>query len=71
LAPTVGIAATGFCYPGGILQLFHREDQQILWLPTAAARSLQQIHPLQIDFIINKEGRTKLRDYGVDKSSRH
>jgi hypothetical protein len=22
LAPTVGIAATGFCYPGGILQLF-------------------------------------------------
>jgi hypothetical protein len=25
----VGIAATGFCYPGGILQLFHRRDQQI------------------------------------------
>jgi hypothetical protein len=22
LAPTVGIAATGFCYPGGILQAF-------------------------------------------------
>jgi hypothetical protein len=22
LAPTVGIAATGFCHPGGILQLF-------------------------------------------------
>jgi hypothetical protein len=52
LAPTVGIAATGFCYPGGILQafidkinkffidkirkLFHRQDQQILRLPTAA-----------------------------------
>jgi hypothetical protein len=35
----VGIAATGFCYPGGILQLFHRQDQQILRLPTAAARS--------------------------------
>jgi hypothetical protein len=33
LAPTVGIAATGFCYPGGILQLFHRQDQQILRLP--------------------------------------
>jgi hypothetical protein len=32
LAPTVGIAVTGFCYPGEILQLFHREDQQILWL---------------------------------------
>jgi hypothetical protein len=32
LAPTVGIAATGFCYSGGILQLFHREDQQILRL---------------------------------------
>jgi hypothetical protein len=29
LAPTVGIAATGFCYPGGILQLFHWRYQQI------------------------------------------
>jgi hypothetical protein len=29
LAPTVGIAATGFCYLGGILQLFHRRYQQI------------------------------------------
>jgi hypothetical protein len=88
LAPTVGIAATGFCYPGGILQAFidkiskfsigdiskfflHHQDQQILRLPVAAARSLQQIHPLQIDFIINKEECIKLRDYGVDKSSRH
>jgi hypothetical protein len=26
---TMGIAVTGFCYPGGILQLFHRKDQQI------------------------------------------
>jgi hypothetical protein len=52
LAPTVGIAATGFCYPGGILQLsigdiskffLHRQDQQISRLPTAAAKSLQQI----------------------------
>jgi hypothetical protein len=33
----VGIVATGFCYPGGILQLFHRQDQQILRLRTAAA----------------------------------
>jgi hypothetical protein len=33
----VGTAATGFCYPGGILQVFHRQDQQILRLPTAAA----------------------------------
>jgi hypothetical protein len=41
LAPTVGIAATGFCYPSGIFQLFYRQDQQILWLPTAAARSYQ------------------------------
>jgi hypothetical protein len=43
LAPTVGIAATGFCYPGGILQLFYRQDQQILWLPTAVVRLRQQI----------------------------
>jgi hypothetical protein len=37
LAPTVGIAVTGFYYLDRILQLFHREDQQILQLPTAAA----------------------------------
>jgi hypothetical protein len=37
LAPTVGIATTGFCYPGGILQLFRRQDQQILRLLTTAA----------------------------------
>jgi hypothetical protein len=54
LAPTVGTAAIEFCYPGGILQLFHREDQQISRLPIAATRSLQQIHPLQVEFIINK-----------------
>jgi hypothetical protein len=54
LAPTVEITATGFCYPGGILQLFHRQDQQILRLPAAAAvRSLQQI--LQINIIINEQ----------------
>jgi hypothetical protein len=51
----VGIAATGFCHPSGILQLFHRQDQQILRLPTAVARSLQQIHPLQIDYIVNEQ----------------
>jgi hypothetical protein len=43
--------------------------KQVFRLPTAA-RSLQQIHPLQIDFIINKKGRIKLYDYEVDKSSR-
>jgi hypothetical protein len=32
----MGIATTGFCHPGGILQLFHRQDQQILRLLTAA-----------------------------------
>jgi hypothetical protein len=55
LAPTVEITATRFCYPGGILQLFHRQDQQILRLPAAAAavRSLQQI--LQINIIINEQ----------------
>jgi hypothetical protein len=42
LAPTVGIAATGFFYPGGILQLFYREDQQILRLPIAATSNKQQ-----------------------------
>jgi hypothetical protein len=39
----VGIAATEFCHPGGILQLFHRQDQQILRLPTAAAAA--RSHP--------------------------
>jgi hypothetical protein len=56
---------------GDISKFFlHHQDQQISRLPVAAARSLQQIHPLQIDFIINKEEFIKLRDYGVDKSSR-
>jgi hypothetical protein len=45
LTPIVGSAATGFCYLGGILQLFHRQDQQILRLPTASARSFQQNSP--------------------------
>jgi hypothetical protein len=36
----VGIAATGFCYLGGILQVFHRQDQQILRLPTAAGNQI-------------------------------
>jgi hypothetical protein len=46
----MGIAATGFCHPGGILQLFCRQDQQFLWLPAAAARSLQQIASRRIIF---------------------
>jgi hypothetical protein len=35
----MGIAATRFYHPGRLLQLFHRQDQQILRLPTAATRS--------------------------------
>jgi hypothetical protein len=31
---------TRFCHPGGILQLFHRQDQQILRLPTAASNQI-------------------------------
>jgi hypothetical protein len=50
----VGIAATGFCYPGGILQLFHRQDQQILRLPAAAVRSVQQIRAGFVIVIIRK-----------------
>jgi hypothetical protein len=54
LAPTVGIAATGFCYPGGILQLFHRQDQQILRLPIAAARSHLANPSFLANFVINQ-----------------
>jgi hypothetical protein len=43
LAPTVGIAATGFYHPGGILQPFRRQDQQILRLPTAARSLLARL----------------------------
>jgi hypothetical protein len=51
----VGIAATGFCYPGGILQLFHRQDQQILRLPAAAVvKSVQQIRAGFVVVIIRK-----------------
>jgi hypothetical protein len=39
----VGIAATGFCYPGGILQIFSSTRSAILQLPTTeAVRSIQQ-----------------------------
>jgi hypothetical protein len=58
LAPTVGIAATEFCYLGGILQVFYRQDQQVLRLPTAvstgshladSSRSAHCLHQLVID----------------------
>jgi hypothetical protein len=62
LAPTVGIAATGFCYPGGILQIFHRQDQQIfhrqdqqIFRLPAAARSHQVITSTSANFFINNK----------------
>jgi hypothetical protein len=57
LAPTVGIAATGFCHLGGILQLFHRQYQQIFSISsrstnfTAADNRSSQID--STEFIIN------------------
>jgi hypothetical protein len=42
LAPTVGIAATGFCYPGGILQIFIDKISKFCGCPTAADRLFQQ-----------------------------
>jgi hypothetical protein len=56
LAPTVGIAATGFCYPGGILQAFHRQDQQIFSSTRSANFTAADNRSSQIDsteFIIN------------------
>jgi hypothetical protein len=73
LAPTVEIAATGFCHPGGILQLFHRQDQQILRLPTAAAaKSLQQIQAGSLIVIVRKIF-IDLLDYAgaIDSSALH
>jgi hypothetical protein len=58
LTPTVGIAATGFCYPGGILQLFHRQDQQILRLRTAARRIDQSSTSVKL-IIIGKDHHRK------------
>jgi hypothetical protein len=57
LAPTVGIAATGFCYLGGILQLFHRRYQQIFSISSRSANfTTADNRSSQIDsteFIIN------------------
>jgi hypothetical protein len=57
LAPTVGIAATGFCYLGGILQLFHRRYQQIFSTSTRSTNfAAADNRSSQIDsteFIIN------------------
>jgi hypothetical protein len=55
LAPTVGIAATGFCYPGGILQLFSSTKLANLRLPTAAARSHQIISSTSTSLFINNK----------------
>jgi hypothetical protein len=49
LAPTVWIAVTGFRYPGGILQLFHREDQKFLQLPNSSSQIVSA------EFIINNQ----------------
>jgi hypothetical protein len=49
LAPTAGIAATGFCYPGRILQLFSSARSTNL----AAADSSSQIASSHLVFIIN------------------
>jgi hypothetical protein len=51
LAPTVGIATTRFRYPSGILQLFLSTRSANFRLPTAAARSLQEIRS-KFSFII-------------------
>jgi hypothetical protein len=48
LAPTVGIAATGFCYPGGILQIFSSTRSTNF---TAADNRSSQID--STEFIIN------------------
>jgi hypothetical protein len=56
LALTVGIAATGFCYSGGILQLFHRRYQQIFSTSTRSTNFATTDRSSQIDsteFIIN------------------
>jgi hypothetical protein len=55
--PTVGIAATGFCYLGGILQLFHRRYQQKISTSTRSTNfTAADNRSSQIDsteFIIN------------------
>jgi hypothetical protein len=53
LAPTVGIAATEFCHPGGILQLFSK-TRSTNFAAAAAARSLQQIRAGSDMVIIDK-----------------
>jgi hypothetical protein len=65
----VGIAATGFYHPDGILHLFHRQDQQILWLPTAAARShrLAGLAPFTV-IGTNPADPSSLERFVIDKS---
>jgi hypothetical protein len=56
LAPTVGIAATGFCYPDGILQLFSSTRSANF----AAAKSSNQI--ASTEFVINISYRLHRQD---------
>jgi hypothetical protein len=55
LAPTVEIAATGFCHPDGIFQPFLSTRSTNLRLPTAVARSHQIISSTSASLFINNK----------------
>jgi hypothetical protein len=44
---TMGIATTGFCHPGGILQLFCRQDQLISAAANSSSNQIEIPHHLQ------------------------
>jgi hypothetical protein len=50
LAPSVGIAATGFCYPGGILQAFIDKIRK-LFIDKISKFFIDKIRKLFIDKI--------------------
>jgi hypothetical protein len=85
LAPTVGIAATGFYYSGGILQLFHRRYQQIFSISSrstnfaTASSSNNQIASRRINLRLwlpdcigsSKLVRINVEDFFMEICSRH
>jgi hypothetical protein len=48
LAPTVGIAATGFCYPGGILQLFFLSTRSTNFSTTDSSNNQIASHKINL-----------------------
>jgi hypothetical protein len=54
LAPTVGIAVTRFCYPGGILQLFS-STRSTNFVAADSSSQIAPSHPIYIGVFLQQQ----------------